>query len=241
MTEPTGYTALDLIGFTDKGDYDASTAYVQNDLVHYDNSIWRCLVDDTTGQTPAEGTYWTIFVESENAASGVTYDGTSSELSATNVQDAIDEVVDEKADSTIISDAYDSSTTYAAGDYFIYDNVLYHVDVACTGITPPNANYYTATSVSSEISNYKSYVVTGTTPTTSGEWVPIASLPSGLSYDNVFIEAYCLYDAGFNAYTQVRTDFMFQTRSDGYIYAYTTTSILTYLGTTIYFRLRAMS
>lgn len=183
MTEPTGYTALDLIGFTDKGDYDASTAYVQNDLVHYDNSIWRCLVDDTTGQTPVEGTYWTIFVESENAASGVTYDGTSSELSATNVQDAIDEVVDEKADSTIISDAYDSTATYAVGDYFIYDNVLYYVDVACTGITPPNTNYYTATSVSSEISNTWTLIgtSTGTQPvnissdTSNCYWVEVAN------------------------------------------------------------------
>lgn len=153
MTEPTGYTALDLIGFTDQGEYDSSTAYVKNDLVHYNNSIWRCLVDDTTAQTPTEGTYWTIFVEDSTSASGISYDGTDSGLSATTVQDAIDEVVDEKADSTIISDAYNSSTTYAAGDYFIYDNTLYHVDVACTGITPPNANYYTSTSVSSEISN----------------------------------------------------------------------------------------
>lgn len=62
MTTPSGYTALDFVGYTDKGTYSASATYVKNDLVHYDNSIWRCLLDDTTGQTPAEGTYWTIFI-----------------------------------------------------------------------------------------------------------------------------------------------------------------------------------
>lgn len=63
MVEPTGYTALDLIGFTDRGDYDPSAYYVKNDLVHdgVDN-IWRVLIDDTHGVTPAEGLNYTIFI-----------------------------------------------------------------------------------------------------------------------------------------------------------------------------------
>lgn len=63
MTEPSGYTALDLVGFTDKGNYSASETYVKNDLAMYDGVKWRCKVDDTTGQTPAEGTYWTKFID----------------------------------------------------------------------------------------------------------------------------------------------------------------------------------
>lgn len=63
MTEPTGYTPLDLIGFTDRGDYSSSETYVKNDLVTYDGTKWRCKIDDTTGQTPAENTYWTVFIE----------------------------------------------------------------------------------------------------------------------------------------------------------------------------------
>ena len=63
MVEPTGYTALDLIGFTDRGDYDPSAYYVKNDLVHdgVDN-IWKVLIDDTHGVTPAEGLNYTIFI-----------------------------------------------------------------------------------------------------------------------------------------------------------------------------------
>lgn len=62
MIEPTGYTALDLIGFTDRGTYAANVNYVKNDLVHYGGSIWRILIDNTIGITPAEGPNYTIFM-----------------------------------------------------------------------------------------------------------------------------------------------------------------------------------
>lgn len=71
MVEPTGYTALDLIGFTDKGSYDPLANYVRNDLVHVGNSTWRCKIDDTTGITPTEGANWTIFIESATSLSGM--------------------------------------------------------------------------------------------------------------------------------------------------------------------------
>lgn len=62
MVNPSGYKALDLVGFTDKGTYSASANYVKNDLAHYGGNIWRCLIDDTTGITPTEGNNWTLFV-----------------------------------------------------------------------------------------------------------------------------------------------------------------------------------
>ena len=62
MVNPTGYTALDLIGFTDKGAYAANVNYVKNDLVHHGGNIWRILIDDTIGITPAEGPNYTLFI-----------------------------------------------------------------------------------------------------------------------------------------------------------------------------------
>lgn len=62
MVNPTGYTALDMIGFTDKGTYLSSENYVKNDLVHSSGNIWRCLIDDTTGIAPVEGVNWTLFI-----------------------------------------------------------------------------------------------------------------------------------------------------------------------------------
>lgn len=67
-TVPDGYVALDFVGFTDKGSYSATETYMQNDLVHKDNNVWRCLIDNIVGVTPVEGDIWTIFIK---APSGV--------------------------------------------------------------------------------------------------------------------------------------------------------------------------
>lgn len=63
MNAPTGYTALDLVGFTDKGTYNSSATYVKNDLVDYGQSKWQCLIDDTTNVTPVEGLNWHKWIE----------------------------------------------------------------------------------------------------------------------------------------------------------------------------------
>lgn len=67
MAAPEGYVALDLIGFTDKGDYAAGTTYVKNDLVHSDNRIYLSLQDNNVGNVlpvlPAtETTYWKLWL-----------------------------------------------------------------------------------------------------------------------------------------------------------------------------------
>ena len=51
MAAPEGYTELDLVGFTDKGTYSSDSTYMQNDLVHYNNKIYRSLKDNNTGQS----------------------------------------------------------------------------------------------------------------------------------------------------------------------------------------------
>lgn len=71
MIKPTGYTALDLIGFTDRGAYDPTANYVKNDIVTVGNTKWRCKVDDTTGVTPAENANWTIYLESATSLAGM--------------------------------------------------------------------------------------------------------------------------------------------------------------------------
>lgn len=68
MINPTGYTALDLVGYTDRGPYSAVTNYVKNDLTHHNGIIWRCLIDDTIGITPVEGVNWTVFINAGSAA-----------------------------------------------------------------------------------------------------------------------------------------------------------------------------
>lgn len=136
MTEPTGYTALDLVGFTDKGTYNSATAYVKNDLVHYSGDIWRCLIDDTTNITPVEGTNWTLFIEAPtNAIEGI--------IAPVETNPA--------------------TNSYAVGRQFIYDDKLYIVITAITaGDTlvayeddPSNANIQLADPVETQLLNFE--------------------------------------------------------------------------------------
>ena len=99
MVEPTGYTGLDLVGFSDKGSYSSSATYVKNDLVRSGGSMWRCKVDDTTGIAPGENTNWTLFIS-----------GGSGGASADMIAD------------TEVSPA---ASAHAVGDQFIYNDVLY--------------------------------------------------------------------------------------------------------------------
>lgn len=71
MNVPSGYTALDLIGFTDRGDYVSTDNYVKNDLVHYNGRVWKCLIDDTIGITPVEGANWTVWIDEAAYLSGL--------------------------------------------------------------------------------------------------------------------------------------------------------------------------
>ena len=66
-----GYTPLDFVGFTDKGEYAEESTYMQNDIVHYLNSVWRCTQDNTSGVTPAENNSWSIFLEGTKNLNGI--------------------------------------------------------------------------------------------------------------------------------------------------------------------------
>lgn len=140
MVEPTGYTALDLIGFTDRGDYDPSAYYVKNDLVHDDgDNIWRVLIDDTHGVTPAEGLNYTIFIR--------------------NQADAAKQIIAPVESGTTVSQ------NYAIGDIFIKDDTLYKAvtalvsGTAWTSYTTPT-NYKSAGTVSSQIQTLNTALAT---------------------------------------------------------------------------------
>src|SRR5215207_4129903 len=46
--------------FNDRGAYDSGSIYMKWDLVGFANSTWLVRVDDLSGVTPAEGTYYTL-------------------------------------------------------------------------------------------------------------------------------------------------------------------------------------
>lgn len=137
MIEPTGYTALDLIGFTDRGTFAANVNYVKNDLVHHGGNIWRVLLDDTIGITPAEGTNYTLFMGEP-----------------TNLVERIIAPLEDNP----------ATVAYQTGRQIIYNDYLYEViqDIAVGDILiayevdPTNANIKLAPPVETQVLALKS-------------------------------------------------------------------------------------
>lgn len=66
MAVPDGMVVLDFVGFTDKGDYSSSTVYMENDLTHWKNTVWKCKSDNTVNVEPSESSpLWEIFIEGQ--------------------------------------------------------------------------------------------------------------------------------------------------------------------------------
>ena len=95
MTNPTGYTALDLVGYTDKGDYSSIETYVKNDLTNYNGIKWRCLIDDTTDVTPTEGLNWTKFIEYGDYVNEVDYEEDIYGVETPNPQSIQNQITDQ--------------------------------------------------------------------------------------------------------------------------------------------------
>ena len=74
-----------------------------------------------------------------------------SQDAAGNLQLQIDDITDEKANNDILSDAWNASTTYAVGQYCIYNNSLWKCLVQHSGQTPTEGTYWTNVSVANEI------------------------------------------------------------------------------------------
>lgn len=97
-------------------------------------------------------------------ASEVEYDNTTSQLTADNVQEAIDEVVANAgtASEDILTlqnvqgyDEYDETQTYAVGDYAIYNNIVYECTTAVSTAEPFDSTKWTATSIEQIIDGVK--------------------------------------------------------------------------------------
>ena len=98
---PDGYEALDFVGFTDRGEFSGTETYIENDIVHWNNTAWRCLKDNTTGITPAEGENWTVFIASETDSSGITTTDTEGLVGSAGEKVSNQDLIDAIADRVI--------------------------------------------------------------------------------------------------------------------------------------------
>lgn len=80
MAAPEGYTPLAIVGYTDKGTYNAGTTYNKYNVVLYDGSSYVSIKDGVTGVTPSnDGVNWRTFANGF-PSNGVTTDNFQSTL-----------------------------------------------------------------------------------------------------------------------------------------------------------------
>ena len=158
----TGYTELDLVGFTDKGTYNAATTYVANDLVSYNGIKWKCLQDGTVGVTPAEGVSWSVFIvdnEINDNAVSATSTWSSQKINTT------------KADQTAIAPVENGTTAsraYAIGEHFMKDGAFCTAIAAIAqGATFTLDTNYTAGTVGARVAEIEEEIRVGWTDCSS--------------------------------------------------------------------------
>lgn len=86
---------------TDRGEYSAEETYQKNDLVRYQNAIWRCK-EDSIGSAPQEGDAWALFFRGVQSVSELVAADTQKLLSEedgqqVNAQELLDAIADKVA------------------------------------------------------------------------------------------------------------------------------------------------
>lgn len=92
---------------------------------------------------------------------------TNTPLTAERLNQMQTNIDTQKAESTIVSDAYDSTQTYDVGDYCIYNNALYKCTTAISTAEEFNSVHWIAVKVSDELNNKLDKVINVTTAGTS--------------------------------------------------------------------------
>lgn len=69
---------------------------------------------------------------------------------------------DTKLNKTVVTDAYSSSSTYAVGDYCIYENTLYKCTTAIATAENWNSAHWTATTIATELASRLEFQVVET-------------------------------------------------------------------------------
>jgi microcystin-dependent protein len=93
-----GWTQARLIAYlyqTGVAEWDNAQDYHLHNIVNLNGSLYKCLQNNNTNKNPATETAWwsNISAAAATTAAAVTYSNTTSGLTATNVQAAIDEII----------------------------------------------------------------------------------------------------------------------------------------------------
>lgn len=138
----------------------------QENMLYIDNTVNPALAYIWNGSDyiPAGG-------GEKITATDVTYNNASSGLAAQTVQAALDEIAEaENVIKLNQADAYNPESTYAAGAYCIYDNVLYKANQDISVAETWTPAHWTQTTVAAELSGLNSSL---------GSWSRVTSMSVG--------------------------------------------------------------
>ena len=133
------------VRMTPKGTHNANTAYEILDIVSYSSGSLSYIAKQAVpaGTALTNTTYWAVIAD---------------------VQEALNNV---GAALSYIADEYSTSSTYAIGDYVIYDGYLYRCITAINSGESWTSGHWTAVSITSELEDFADDVikVSATQPT----------------------------------------------------------------------------
>ena len=126
----------------------------------------------------------------------LTYNGTSNEWEAQDSKGGAD-------DTSIISDAYDELKTYVAGEYCIYNNLLWKCLVQHNGQIPTEGTYWTNVTVANEIASVNSSLPTFSVYEFKGVTSPYGNMLLDKTLDDGYIISAYLKSPIDNAYMAI--------------------------------------
>lgn len=157
-----GGSSIDLSDFL-APEYSSSSTYDSGDIVIYDNDLYMCMDDSVTGTW--DSTSWQAIKVSDlfgdlNYISYVTGD---LPINMECVVRWAESELNRKAYSDNFASDYDSTSSYAVGDYVMKDGSLYKCNTAISGGEAWNSSHWTFTPITSEIGNIETILTTLTT------------------------------------------------------------------------------
>lgn len=184
--------------------WNANQTYVINDIVQRSGKLYTSLTDPNTGNDPVSSP--SDWVTAAGTAAGITYDNTTSGLTATDVQAAIDETV---VDYTALTGT--NATNIATNVTNIATNVTDIDDLQ--NLAP--IGWYTITGTGPAILRSEGVGMTPSFPGPTG--VFRMTFDVARSTDDYVIHAMAFTSTGAFRITTIPTDFKLTTRFDVYI------------------------
>lgn len=167
----TGEQGASGTGLSPRGNYASDVTYYEDDFVVSDNSFWQCLQDGTINQRPnTSSSVWRLLLSIDGSI--LTYDNSVSQLTATTIQAAIDELA--ARETVTVDQQLDENSTNAISNKAVaekfnsvdteVDNLGSSVSGHSTAIEGINSSITAIQAITGDATRVRPIVLTSTDP-----------------------------------------------------------------------------